>query len=283
MVLFLAAADVRASASSASEASPASRHPVARLCGGPGPAGRGHLGRRRAGALRLEEAVKKITLDPATIWGLPERGLLREGYAADLMLFDPRTVARGPKRRAHDLPAGAARLTTSAVGLHGVWINGTRVADKAGFCVDKAARPGEVLRSFAASFGRTRAILAAAATGCLLNIPLSWLLIFGGLGLPPLGPRGAGIAVAIIYALQFAVLLAHCLTTAPLRRYHVLVRLRRPDWPIFREILRVGLPIGGAVVMGLFFGQDSPLPSLATTQITQYLPALPTHTPPVPN
>ena len=48
------------------------------------------------------------------------------------MLFDPATVARGPKRRAHDLPAGAARLTTSAVGLHGVWINGAQVTDAQG-------------------------------------------------------------------------------------------------------------------------------------------------------
>ena len=66
------------------------------------------------------------------------------------MLFDPATVARGPKRRAHDLPAGAARLTTSAVGLHGTWINGARVADAKGFCADPKSRPGEVLRSFAA-------------------------------------------------------------------------------------------------------------------------------------
>ena len=58
------------------------------------------------------------------------------------MLFDPRTVARGPKRRAHDLPAGAARLTTSAVGLHGVWINGTQVADDKGFCVDPDGAAG---------------------------------------------------------------------------------------------------------------------------------------------
>jgi N-acyl-D-aspartate/D-glutamate deacylase len=79
-----------------------------------------------------------------------DRGLIKEGYGADLMLFDPATVARGPKRRAHDLPAGAARLTTSAVGLHGTWINGARVADAKGFCADPASRPGEVLRSFSA-------------------------------------------------------------------------------------------------------------------------------------
>ena len=133
-----------------------------------------------------------------------------------------------------------------------------------------------VLRSFAASFGRTRAILAAAIVGSLLNIPLSWLLIFGGPGVAPLGARGAGIAVSIIYALEFAVLLAYCLTTAPLRRYHVLVRFWRPDWPAFREILRVGLPIGGAVVMetGLFALSTLLMGLIGTAQLAAHQIAL---------
>ncbi|MFO1046486.1 MAG: MATE family efflux transporter [Geminicoccaceae bacterium] len=133
-----------------------------------------------------------------------------------------------------------------------------------------------VLRSFAASFGRTRAILAAAIVGSLLNIPLSWLLIFGGLGVPALGARGAGIAVTVTYALEFAVLLAHCLTTAPLRRYHVLVRFWRPDWPAFREILRVGLPIGGAVVMetGLFALSTLLMGLIGTAQLAAHQIAL---------
>jgi N-acyl-D-amino-acid deacylase len=105
---------------------------------------------RDLGVLDLPQAVHRLTGQPAKLFGIKNRGLLREGYAADLMLFDPKTVARGAKRRAHDLPAGAARLTTSAVGLHGVWINGTKVADQKGFCVDRTARPGEVMRSFAA-------------------------------------------------------------------------------------------------------------------------------------
>ena len=104
---------------------------------------------RDLGVLDLPQAVHRLTGQPAKLFGLNGRGLLREGYAADLMLFDPKTVARGPKRRAHDLPSGAARLTTSAVGLHGVWINGTKTADEQGFCIDRTARPGEVLRSFA--------------------------------------------------------------------------------------------------------------------------------------
>ncbi len=105
---------------------------------------------RDLGVLDLAQAVHRLTGQPAKLFGIEGRGLLREGNAADLMLFDPATVARGPKRRAHDLPAGAARLTASAVGLHGVWINGTRAADEKGFCADPKARPGEVLRRFAA-------------------------------------------------------------------------------------------------------------------------------------
>jgi N-acyl-D-aspartate/D-glutamate deacylase len=103
---------------------------------------------RDLGVLDLPQAVHRLSGQPARLFGIQGRGLLREGYAADLMLFDPATVARGPKRRAHDLPAGAARLTTSAVGLHGVWINGTKVADNKGLCADPKARPGVVLRKF---------------------------------------------------------------------------------------------------------------------------------------
>lgn len=104
---------------------------------------------RDLGVLDLPQAVHRLTGQPAKLFGIQDRGLLRAGYAADLMLFDPKTVARGPKRRAHDLPAGAARLTGSAVGLQGVWVNGAHVADAQGFCADPKSRPGEVLRRFA--------------------------------------------------------------------------------------------------------------------------------------
>ncbi len=105
---------------------------------------------RELGVLDTAQAVHRLTGQPAKLFGIRDRGFLKEGYAADLMLFDPATVARGPKRRAHDLPSGAARLTTSGVGLHGVWINGAAVADATGFCADPQSRPGKVLRSFAA-------------------------------------------------------------------------------------------------------------------------------------
>jgi N-acyl-D-amino-acid deacylase len=104
---------------------------------------------REVGALSLEHAVRQLTSRPAAIFGIHERGALRPGFWADLILFDPATVARGPKRRVFDLPAGAPRLTTRAEGLHGVWINGVRVADASGLRRN-GRLPGQLIRDFAA-------------------------------------------------------------------------------------------------------------------------------------
>ena len=91
--------------------------------------------------------MRRLTSQPAQVFGMRQRGMIREGYAADLLLFDPETVARGPKRRVFDLPGGAPRLTTDAVGVHGVWVNGRMVADGNGL-VDSAPLEGEVLTDF---------------------------------------------------------------------------------------------------------------------------------------
>ena len=91
----------------------------------------GHWVRER-GALRLQDAVRRLTYQSAEIFGLPGRGLLREGYAADLLLFDPATVGRSKSRRVFDLPGGAPRLHTDAVGVQGVWVNGQHVANPDG-------------------------------------------------------------------------------------------------------------------------------------------------------
>ena len=97
--------------------------------------------------MSMSEAVRRLTSHPAQVLGIGDRGRLREGFAADLLLFDPATVGRGPKRRVHDLPGGAARLTTDAVGVHGVWVNGQQVADEKGLLAD-APRAGELLTRF---------------------------------------------------------------------------------------------------------------------------------------
>jgi N-acyl-D-aspartate/D-glutamate deacylase len=108
----------------------------------------GHWVRER-GALSVAAAIRKLTSEPAAVFGIPDRGRLEPGCAADLMLFDPATVARGPKERRFDLPAGAARLMTPAIGLHGVWVNGQRVVDERG-PLAAPPRAGKLLREFAA-------------------------------------------------------------------------------------------------------------------------------------
>jgi N-acyl-D-aspartate/D-glutamate deacylase len=106
----------------------------------------GHWVRER-GVLTLADAVWRLCGHPAALFGIRERGALKTGYHADLLLFDPATVDRGPKRRVFDLPGGNPRLTTSAVGVHGVWVNGTRVAARSG-PVPVNALPGRLLREF---------------------------------------------------------------------------------------------------------------------------------------
>ncbi len=104
---------------------------------------------RDLGLMPMSEAVRRLTSQPAQVFGMRRRGLIREGYAADLLLFDPETVARGPRHRVFDLPGGAPRLTTDAVGVHGVWVNGQRVVDARGL-IETAPLAGELLTHFSA-------------------------------------------------------------------------------------------------------------------------------------
>ena len=106
----------------------------------------GHWVRER-GDLALEQAVQSVTSRPADLYRMQDRGRLAPGAWADLILFDPATVGRGPKRRVSDLPGGASRVDTPAVGLHGVWVNGVRAVDEKGPVAD-CGRPGKLMREF---------------------------------------------------------------------------------------------------------------------------------------
>jgi N-acyl-D-amino-acid deacylase len=102
---------------------------------------------RELGTLKLEEAVRLLSAAQADAYGILGRGRIAAGHHADLLLFDPRTVGRGARYRVSDLPAGASRLNTDAIGIHGVWINGSRVANERGRFDTEP--PGHVLRQFA--------------------------------------------------------------------------------------------------------------------------------------
>jgi len=98
---------------------------------------------RDEAAMSLESAVKKITYDVANIWGLPERGLLQEGYVADITIFDPDTIDRGPEYYVQDVPGEGSRYVRDAVGIDTVIIGGEIAYDQeAGYT---ASKRGQVL------------------------------------------------------------------------------------------------------------------------------------------
>ena len=92
----------------------------------------------------LEEAVRMITLAPAMAWGMADRGLLREGMAADLNVFDPDTVAPAVPQLVDDLPAGGRRLEQRSVGFLATVVGGEVTIDRGR---PTGAAPGRLLRS----------------------------------------------------------------------------------------------------------------------------------------
>ena len=83
---------------------------------------------RDRGVMSLEAAVHKLTGEPAGMFGFVRRGYLREGYWADVCVFDPKTVGTGPTRRVRDFPADAERLTAEEpTGIRHVLVNGTPI------------------------------------------------------------------------------------------------------------------------------------------------------------
>lgn len=74
--------------------------------------------------MTLEEAVRRLTSEPADFIGFADRGRLVEGKAADIMIFDPHTVGASSLRRVSDMPGGESRLVSDALGMYAVMVNG---------------------------------------------------------------------------------------------------------------------------------------------------------------
>ena len=94
-------------------------------------------------AIPLEQAVRMLSFEPATHWGFSDRGLIRVGMAADLLVFDPETIAPEMPEVVRDLPAGARRLTQRARGIAATVVNGEVVLRDG---KPTGALPGQLLR-----------------------------------------------------------------------------------------------------------------------------------------
>ncbi len=99
---------------------------------------------RERGIMPLEQAVRRLTFDSATSFGIYDRGLLRPGMAADLVVFDPDTVQPRKSEVVHDLPNNGWRVRALADGVHCTVVNGEVLIEDG---KHTGATPGRVLRN----------------------------------------------------------------------------------------------------------------------------------------
>ncbi|MBO6892920.1 MAG: MATE family efflux transporter [Roseibium sp.] len=114
------------------------------------------------------------------------------------------------------------------------------------------------VRGFLTVMERTQIVLWATIGGAIVNAILDYVLIFGHFGFPRLELVGAGIASVFSATATFVFLLIYALRHPKLRRYHILGRIWRSDWPVFFQIVRLGTPIGLTIVAeGSLFGASA--------------------------
>ena len=99
---------------------------------------------REKKVMSLEQAVRRLTFDSASIFGLYDRGLLRPGMAADIVIFDPATVKPLPLEVLHDFPTGAKRIKEPAQGIYATFVNGQMLMKEG---EHTGNLPGRVLRN----------------------------------------------------------------------------------------------------------------------------------------
>ena len=110
------------------------------------------------------------------------------------------------------------------------------------------------LKSYLSALGRTQVVLWVTLTAVLVNLGLGWTLIFGNLGAPELGVRGAAISTLTVQWLTFLVMGVYAQFQPALRRFRLFSRFWRADWPALGRVFRLGWPIGvtGLAESGLF-------------------------------
>lgn len=132
------------------------------------------------------------------------------------------------------------------------------------------------LRCFVTAHERPRSILVITLLAVALNALGNYCLMFGKFGFPRLELLGAGISSAVVQASMCFALLGYVLLDGRFRRYRLLIRFWRPDWIRFREILRIGLPIGLTILAEscLFAAASLLMGRIGTAQLAAHAVAI---------
>ena len=132
------------------------------------------------------------------------------------------------------------------------------------------------LRSFVESVSRPWPVTAITACAVVLNVGANYVLMFGHFGFPRLGLVGTGWASTIVFWLMFVALFTYVRLQPRFRRFRLFERFGTPDTTYFRELLRIGWPIGVSygIEAGLFVITALLIGTLGSTQLAAHQVAI---------
>lgn len=128
------------------------------------------------------------------------------------------------------------------------------------------------LRGLVSAVGRAGIVLYVTITILSINAFFAYALVLGRFGFPALGMEGAAIVSVAVNILSFLLLTAYIQWRPEMRRYELFVRFWRPDWPAFREVVHLGLPIGFTMLaeVGLFTGASLLMGNIGTLELAAH-------------
>ncbi|WP_423212386.1 MATE family efflux transporter [Paracoccus yeei] len=128
------------------------------------------------------------------------------------------------------------------------------------------------LASYLAAMERTQVVLWITLAGLPLVVFLNWVLIFGNLGAPEMGVRGAAIVAVVVQFLQLGAIAGYAAWLPAARRHHLFQRFWHPDWAEMRQVFALGLPIGLTMVAegGLFVGSNVMMGWIGTRELAAH-------------
>ncbi|SNT68710.1 MATE family efflux transporter [Paracoccus seriniphilus] len=131
---------------------------------------------------------------------------------------------------------------------------------------------GLTLNSYLAALERTQVVMWVTLAGLPLNVALNWVFIFGNLGAPELGVRGAAIASLSVQVTQLVMLVAYAGWLPMARKYSLFQRFWKPDWQAFGAIFTLGLPIGVTMLAegGLFVASNVMMGWIGTQELAAH-------------
>ncbi|WP_319531050.1 MATE family efflux transporter [uncultured Cohaesibacter sp.] len=132
------------------------------------------------------------------------------------------------------------------------------------------------MRSLTSAHGETKIVLGVTILSFFVNFAGNYALMFGHFGFPRLELAGAGISTSVVNFFVFGFMLVYVGRRRTYAAYDLFARFWRPDWPRFREILRIGIPIGFMVMVevGLFSAATMLMGWLGTDELAAHTVAM---------